>query len=147
MSSAYIRIPPRPMLFAQWTWILTARPIARYYLANDETLTRRALEIPEFLGVHVETYRTAVIFQIIHRLRMLEVGDELHHSGWNICSSCHDSSGKRRNILVLPCLMSDRVYLVDTCDDKAPKIKKVRMPDVSCFTGELCVICSLRGYK
>jgi len=55
---------------------------------------------------------------------MLTVGDELHHSGWNICSSCHGSS-RKRDTLVLPCLMSDRVYLIDTSDEKAPKIKKV----------------------
>ncbi|EZA62473.1 Selenium-binding protein [Ooceraea biroi] len=65
--------------------------------------------------------------QIIHKLRMLAVGDELHHSGWNICSSCHGSS-RKRDTLVLPSLMSDRVYLVDTRDEKAPKIKKVLEP-------------------
>lgn len=61
---------------------------------------------------------------------MLAVGDELHHSGWNICSSCHDSS-RKRDTLVLPCLMSDRIYFVDTSDEKAPKIKKVRVYKVS----------------
>ncbi|XP_012219297.1 methanethiol oxidase [Linepithema humile] len=66
--------------------------------------------------------------QIIHKLRMREAGDELHHSGWNICSSCFESSGKR-DTLVLPCLMSDRVYLVDTSDERAPKIKKVLEPE------------------
>jgi len=55
---------------------------------------------------------------------MLTAGDELHHSGWNICSSCHGSS-RKRDTLVLPCLMSDRVYLIDTSNEKMPKIKKV----------------------
>ncbi|XP_078049206.1 methanethiol oxidase [Augochlora pura] len=62
--------------------------------------------------------------QIIHKLRMLHIGDELHHSGWNICSSCHDKPLKR-DILVLPCIMSDRVYFVDTSNERAPTIKKV----------------------
>ncbi|XP_071574015.1 methanethiol oxidase-like isoform X1 [Temnothorax nylanderi] len=62
--------------------------------------------------------------QIIHRLRMLSAGDELHHSGWNVCSSCHGSP-RKRDTLVLPCLMSDRIYLVDTSDEKMPRIKKV----------------------
>lgn len=53
------------------------------------------------------------------------VGDELHHSGWNVCSSCHGSSTRKRDTLVLPCLMSDRVYFVDTSCEKEPKIKKV----------------------
>ncbi|XP_016842395.1 methanethiol oxidase isoform X3 [Nasonia vitripennis] len=66
--------------------------------------------------------------QIIHKLRMREVGDELHHSGWNICSSCHGQPGKR-DTLVLPCLMSDRIYFVDVSDERSPKIKKVLEPE------------------
>ncbi|XP_014477331.1 PREDICTED: selenium-binding protein 1-A [Dinoponera quadriceps] len=66
--------------------------------------------------------------QIIHKLRMPVVGDELHHSGWNVCSSCHESSTRKRDTLVLPCLMSDRVYFVDTSDEKTPKIKKILEP-------------------
>ncbi|XP_017767162.1 PREDICTED: selenium-binding protein 1 isoform X2 [Eufriesea mexicana] len=62
--------------------------------------------------------------KIIHKLRMPYVGDELHHSGWNICSSCHGQSQKR-NTLVLPCLMSDRVYFIDTTNERAPSMKKV----------------------
>lgn len=29
--------------------------------------------------------------QVIHRLPMPNVGDELHHFGWNACGSCHGS--------------------------------------------------------
>ena len=56
---------------------------------------------------------------------MKYVGDELHHSGWNICSSCHDSP-RKRDTMVLPCLESDRIYFIDVTDEKAPKIKKVK---------------------
>lgn len=56
---------------------------------------------------------------------MPNVGDELHHSGWNICSSCYDSP-KKRDTLVLPGLISDRVYFIDVSEEKKPKIKKVR---------------------
>lgn len=65
--------------------------------------------------------------KIIHKLRMPYVNDELHHSGWNICSSCHNSS-RKRDTLVLPCLMSDRVYFVDTSNERKPSIKKVLEP-------------------
>ncbi|XP_015184850.1 PREDICTED: selenium-binding protein 1 [Polistes dominula] len=61
--------------------------------------------------------------KIIHKLRMLHVGDELHHSGWNICSSCYDLP-RKRDVMVLPCLMSDRVYFIDTSNEREPKIKK-----------------------
>nr|XP_033334103.1 methanethiol oxidase [Megalopta genalis] len=65
--------------------------------------------------------------KIVHKLRMLHVGDELHHSGWNICSSCHDQP-RKRDVLVLPTLMSDRVYFIDTSNERAPSIKKVLSP-------------------
>lgn len=52
------------------------------------------------------------------------LGDELHHCGWNICSSCYDVPAKR-DTLVLPALMSDRIYFVDTTDERKPAIKKV----------------------
>src|SRR5436189_222017 len=27
--------------------------------------------------------------QVVHRLPMPNIGDELHHFGWNACASCH----------------------------------------------------------
>ena len=59
------------------------------------------------------------------------VGDELHHSGWNICSSCHGcSSSVSRDKLVLPSLLSDRIYIVDVGkDSKAPSLHKVIEPE------------------
>lgn len=65
--------------------------------------------------------------KIVHKLRMPYIGDELHHSGWNICSSCHDVP-RKRNILVLPCLVSDRAYFIDTTNERTPTIKKVLSP-------------------
>lgn len=65
--------------------------------------------------------------KIIHKLRMPYVGDELHHSGWNICSSCHGKPCKR-DTLVLPCMISDRVYFIDTTDERAPTLRKVLEP-------------------
>ncbi|KAK0072560.1 hypothetical protein PV325_011170 [Microctonus aethiopoides] len=66
--------------------------------------------------------------QIIHKLRMPYVNDELHHAGWNICSSCHDSE-RKRNTIVLPCLMSDRIYFIDTTNVTAPTIRKILEPE------------------
>jgi hypothetical protein len=57
---------------------------------------------------------------------MPAVGDELHHSGWNVCSSCYGDPCKTRDKLVLPCLGSDRIYIVDTgTDPKSPRLHKV----------------------
>jgi len=68
------------------------------------------------------------VFQVIHRLKMPAVGDELHHSGWNVCSSCHGDANKKRDKLVLPSLGSDRVYIVDVgADLKSPRLHKVQV--------------------
>lgn len=68
--------------------------------------------------------------QVIHRLKMPHVGDELHHSGWNICSSCYGCSGSKRDKLILPCLGSDRIYVVEVGQNPtAPSIHKVVEPE------------------
>ncbi len=71
--------------------------------------------------------------EIVHRLDMPNVGDELHHFGWNSCSSCHgevtQSGGEGRRFMVLPGLKSSRIYIIDTQDPKAPKIHKVIEPE------------------
>ncbi|XP_066465087.1 methanethiol oxidase-like [Eleutherodactylus coqui] len=57
---------------------------------------------------------------------MPNVNDELHHSGWNACSSCFGDPTKVRDKLILPCLISSRVYVVDVgTDPRAPRIHKV----------------------
>jgi len=64
--------------------------------------------------------------QVIHRMYLPYIGDEIHHTGWNACSSCHDDSSKSRNRLIMPSLNSDRIYVVDVGTDKlAPRIHKV----------------------
>ena len=64
---------------------------------------------------------------------MPAIGDELHHSGWNVCSSCHGDESKKRDKLILPCLGSDRVYAVDTgTDPRAPRLHKVSYGNVIC---------------
>ncbi|XP_057671547.1 methanethiol oxidase-like [Diorhabda carinulata] len=64
--------------------------------------------------------------QIIHRLRTGNKGDELHHSGWNICSSCHNCHGLVRDKLILPAIGSDRIYVVDVGKNpRKPEFYKV----------------------
>ena len=48
--------------------------------------------------------------QVIHRLHLPYKGDELHHSGWNACSSCFSDPSASRKLLILPGLVSGRVY-------------------------------------
>lgn len=57
------------------------------------------------------------------------IGDELHHFGWNTCSSCHNDTSKSRRFLVIPGIRSSRIYIIDTANAKAPKIHKVIEPE------------------
>src|SRR4051812_673182 len=65
---------------------------------------------------------------------MPNVGDELHHFGWNACSSAlcpwAPHPHVERRYLLVPGLRSSRLHLVDVKDDPAnPKIVKVIEPD------------------
>src|SRR5271170_6743351 len=51
--------------------------------------------------------------QVIHRLEMPNLGDELHHFGWNACSSCHGNPDKARRFAILPGNASGRIHIVD----------------------------------
>ena len=62
------------------------------------------------------------------------LGDELHHFGWNACSSAlcpgigHDHGDRR--YLIVPGLRSSRLYVLDTRDNPAaPAIVRVLGPD------------------
>ena len=60
------------------------------------------VEKPDFLAV-VDAERG----EIVHELSMPNVGDELHHFGWNRCSSaCH---GPDRSHLIVPGFRSSRI--------------------------------------
>jgi selenium-binding protein 1 len=65
--------------------------------------------------------------RITHELPMPNVGDELHHFGWNRCSSaCH---GPDRSHLILPGFRSSRVHVVNVADDpRRPTIETVIEP-------------------
>lgn len=67
--------------------------------------------------------------QVVHRLPMPNIGDELHHFGWNACSSCHDDESKSRRFLIVPGQRSSRIHIIDTSDPLAPQMHKVIEPE------------------
>jgi methanethiol oxidase len=67
--------------------------------------------------------------QILSTLELPNVGDELHHFGWNACSSalCPSSAHPHleRRYLIVPTLRTSRIYIIDTKPDPyQPKITK-----------------------
>ena len=81
------------------------------------------VEQPDFLAVV-----DAEEGRIVHETPMPNVGDELHHFGWNRCSSaCH---GPDRSHLIVPGFRSSRIHVVNVADDpRRPRIEKVIEPD------------------
>jgi selenium-binding protein 1 len=77
------------------------------------------VDAPDFLAV-VETDEG----RIVHEMPLPNVGDELHHFGWNRCSSaCH---GPDRSHLIVPGFRSSRFHIVNVADDpRRPRIEKV----------------------
>lgn len=65
--------------------------------------------------------------KVIHRLKMPNVGDELHHFGWNACASCEGKCDRR--YLIIPGLVSSRIHVIDTMNPREPKMHKVIEPD------------------
>ena len=64
--------------------------------------------------------------KVIHRLEMPGIGDELHHMGWNACSSCHGDVGMSRKYLLVPGVRSNNIHIIDTATDPfAPRIHKI----------------------
>jgi selenium-binding protein 1 len=72
--------------------------------------------------------------QMLGRTQMPNVGDELHHFGWNACSSALCPTAPHphveRRYLVVPGLRSSRIHILDTkSDPRQPKLVKVIEPD------------------
>ena len=67
--------------------------------------------------------------KVISRLHFPYIGDEIHHTGWNACSSCYDDPTRSRSRLIVPGLGSDRIYIVDVKTDPLnPRLDKVIEP-------------------
>jgi len=64
--------------------------------------TGTGIQKPDYLATVDVDPDSPSYSQVIHRLEMPGIGDELHHMGWNACSSCHDDSSMSRRFLLVP---------------------------------------------
>ncbi|HYM96705.1 MAG TPA: selenium-binding protein SBP56-related protein, partial [Candidatus Sulfotelmatobacter sp.] len=96
---------------------------------------------PDGLGV-LDVDRTSKTYgKLVTTLTMPNTGDELHHFGWNACSSalCPYAAHPHveRRYLLVPGLRSSRIYVIDTKPDgRAPRIvKTIEAQDIANRTG------------
>ena len=85
---------------------------------------------PDALSVVDTDPASPTYAQIVGKVSMPNTGDELHHFGWNACSSCLCPNAPHphveRRYLVVPGLRSSRIHILDTKPDpKNPKIVRV----------------------
>jgi selenium-binding protein 1 len=89
---------------------------------------------PDAIAVVDVNPQSSTYSHTVGEVEMTHVGDELHHFGWNVCSSMLCPSAPHphveRRYLVVPGLGSSRIYIIDTKPDPTqPKIVKVIEPE------------------
>jgi selenium-binding protein 1 len=89
---------------------------------------------PDAIGVVDVKPASSTYGQMVGQVDMPNAGDELHHFGWNACSSClcpySPHPHMERRYLIVPGLRSSRIHIIDTKPDpRKPKIVKVIEPE------------------
>jgi selenium-binding protein 1 len=81
---------------------------------------------PDYLAVIDADPASPTYSSVTRRVPMPSPGDELHHFGWNLCSSCHSDLAAEavRRYLILPGLKSSNIHILDAADPNAPRLLK-----------------------
>jgi len=95
------------------------------YVASFDPQRQR----PDEIAVVDVAPSSASYGQIVGHVAMPGAGDELHHFGWNACSSCLCPNAPHphveRRYLIVPGLRSSRLHVIDTKPDpRRPQIIK-----------------------
>ena len=87
------------------------------------------VDAPDFLGVVDVDPDSDTYSKIVDRVPMPNRGDELHHFGWNACSSSCHMDGLERRHLIVPGQRSSRIHVIDTKNRREPELVKVIEPE------------------
>jgi selenium-binding protein 1 len=87
--------------------------------------TGTEIKKPDYLAT-IDVDETSITYgKVIHRTEIGIVGDELHHMGWNACSSCNNDGSMERKYLIIPGVRTTNFYIVDTASNpRAPSLFK-----------------------
>ena len=77
------------------------------------------VEEPDYLATVDVGSESSTYSQVVHRTPMPNAEDELHHFGWNACSSCHGDESKSRRFLIGLGQRSSWIHVIDTADERA----------------------------
>jgi selenium-binding protein 1 len=131
MSAASPTLLPDPTFYPSPRHAAEAPPETLAYAVTVGSAAKRR---PDALVVVDLDPSSASFGRIVGRLEMPNLGDELHHFGWNACSSAlcpyAPHPHVERRYLIIPGLRSSRIYIVDTKPDpRQPRIVKVIEPN------------------
>jgi selenium-binding protein 1 len=121
---------PDPTFYPSPRQAVSAPPEKLAYIAAFD----RAATQPDAIAVLDVDPGSGGYGQVVGWTELPYVGDELHHFGWNACSSAlcpyAPHPHVERRYLVVPGLRSSRIYVLDTKDDpRSPRIVKVLEPE------------------
>ncbi len=84
---------------------------------------------PDFVGVVDVDPDSPTYAELIDTVEMPNKGDELHHFGWNACSSSCHAEGMARDHLIVPGQRSSRIHILDASDPRNLSIERVIEPE------------------
>ena len=124
-----MQLKPDPTFYATPAEAAEAAPEQLGYVVSLNTGTNGD-KAPDALSVIDLDPQSSTYGTLVGRLDMPNVGDELHHFGWNACSSAlcpwAPHPHVERRYLLVPGLRSSRLHVIDVKDDpRQPKLAKV----------------------
>ncbi|WP_323845410.1 selenium-binding protein SBP56-related protein [Microbulbifer magnicolonia] len=122
---------PDPSFYPSARMAMQAPPERHAYVA---ALNPNGADKPDAICVVDLDPKSATYCQVVSTLELPHVGDELHHFGWNACSSAlcpyAPHPHLERRYLIVPGLRSSRIYVIDTKPDPLkPQIVKTLEPE------------------
>jgi selenium-binding protein 1 len=115
---------PDPTFYPSPRLAMKAPPEKHAYVAEFDPARQR----PDRLAVVDVDPQSSTYAKIVGRVAVSGVGDELHHFGWNACSShlcpnaAHPHVGRR--YLIAPGLRSSNIHIIDTKYPRQPTLIK-----------------------
>jgi selenium-binding protein 1 len=128
---------PDPTFYPSPRMAVKAPPETLAYVVDFDPERKR----PDRVTVVDVDPRSKSYAQIVGRVDMPGPGDELHHFGWNACSSCFCPNAPHphveRRYLIAPGLRSSNIHILDTKPDpRTPKlIRTIEAKELADRTG------------
>jgi methanethiol oxidase len=132
------RLTPDPTFYASPAEAAAAPLETHAYVVTLNTGTNGD-RAPDALTVIDLQEGSSTYGQLVGRLEMPDIGDELHHFGWNACSSAlcpwAPHPHVERRYLLVPGLRSSKIHIVDTKGGDPKLVKTIGADEIASKTG------------